>query len=423
MNRLFIPKSIAYAMLLICIAAWGPFYRASLDKLWMASGGLVGVGHWAQFQTLMDFIVAPIASGVAVGLSILTAQKKASDRHQLLLGSYCLSALIVLPLLILVLIFTGEISQWMGFEGNYQLEISLCAIAGYLNLSSAILNGVFIGQNQQGKALALMACNGVPIILVIAACNQYQLEHSIAIVLYGLIGVGLCNNLLLLRLLYSTSGYQRPSLNQLMEWGRSLVGFIPAGLAIGIFSPLCVLLARSLIANQQSWEVAGQATAVWRASDWILSGAVTILYYHFLPLLSREAVQGKINGAIWRITKQIMIPSAIALITLVILRNSVLQLLYSDQIHLSLEIALYFWVGEAARILSAIFLMGLFVLHATKLITISDFFSQPLFVMLLFFGMGVSLELAGLAYLLTYLLYSALCILGFIWIERKSRIA
>ena len=45
------------------------------------------------------------------------------------------------------------------------------------------------------------------------------------------------------------------------------------------------------------------------------------------------------------------------------------------------------------------------------------------FVMLLFFGMGVSLELAGLAYLLTYLLYSALCILGFIWIERKSRIA
>jgi hypothetical protein len=118
-----------------------------------------------------------------------------------------------------------------------------------------------------------------------------------------------------------------------------------------------------------------------------------------------------------------MIPSAIAVITLVILRNSVLQLLYSDQIHLSLEIALYFWVGETARILSAIFLMGLFVLHATKLITISDFFSQPLFVMLLFFGMGVSLELTGLAYLLTYLLYSALCILGFIWIERKSRIA
>jgi hypothetical protein len=311
----------------------------------------------------------------------------------------------------------------MGFNGSYQLEISLCAIAGYINLASAILNGMFIGQNQQGKALALMACNGIPIILAIATCNQYQLEHPIAIVLYCLIGIGLCNNLLLMSLLYRTSGYQHPSLNQLMEWGRSLVAFIPAGLAIGIFSPLCVLLARSLIANQQSWEVAGQATAVWRASDWILSGAVTILYYHFLPLLSREAVQGKINGAIWRITKQIMIPSAIAVITLVILRNSVLQLLYSDQIHLSLEIALYFWVGEAARILSAIFLMGLFVLHATKLITISDFFSQPLFVMLLFFGMGVSLELTGLAYLLTYLLYSALCILGFIWIERKSRIA
>ena len=416
------PKSINYVILLIAITAWGPFYRASLDKLWMASGGLATIGHWAQFQTLMDFMVAPIASGIAVGLSILTAQKSASDRLNLLLSGYCLSALIALPLLILVLIFTGKISQWMGLNGDYQLEISLCAIAGYLNLASAILNGVFIGQNQQGKALVLMACSGIPIILAIAACNQYQLEHPIAIVLYGLMGIGLCNNLWLLRMLYSTSGYQHPSLNQLIEWGRSLVGFIPAGLAIGIFSPLCVLLARSLIANQQSWEVAGQATAVWRASDWILSGAVTILYYHFLPLLSCEAVQGKINGAIWRITKQVMIPSAIALIILVILRNLVLRLLYSDQIDLSLEIALYFWVGEAARILSAIFLMGLFVLHATKLITIWDFFSQPLFVMLLFFGMSVSLELTGLAYLLTYLLYSALCIVGFIWIKRKSRI-
>jgi hypothetical protein len=422
LNKLFLPKSINYVILLIAITAWGPFYRASLDKLWMASGGLATIGHWAQFQTLMDFMVAPIASGIAVGLSILTAQKSASDRLNLLLSGYCLSALIALPLLILVLIFTGKISQWMGLNGDYQLEISLCAIAGYLNLASAILNGVFIGQNQQGKALVLMACSGIPIILAIAACNQYQLEHPIAIVLYGLMGIGLCNNLWLLRMLYSTSGYQHPSLNQLIEWGRSLVGFIPAGLAIGIFSPLCVLLARSLIANQQSWEVAGQATAVWRASDWILSGAVTILYYHFLPLLSCEAVQGKINGAIWRITKQVMIPSAIALIILVILRNLVLRLLYSDQIDLSLEIALYFWVGEAARILSAIFLMGLFVLHATKLITIWDFFSQPLFVMLLFFGMSVSLELTGLAYLLTYLLYSALCIVGFIWIKRKSRI-
>ena len=409
-------------MLLVCIAAWGPFYRASLDKLWIVSGGLVSVGHWAQFQTLMDFIVAPIASGIAVGVSILTAQKNASDRLHLISGGYYLSALIVMPLLILTLIFSEKISQWLGFGGNYQLEIMLCAIAGYLNLASAILNGVFIGQNQQGKALVLMVCNGVPIILAMATCNQYQIDHPIALVLCCLIGVGLFNNIWLMSLLYRTSGYQHLSRNQLIEWGRYLMNFIPAGIAIGIFSPLCALLARSLIANQQSWDIAGQATAVWRASDWILSGVVTILYYHFLPLLSRDAVLGKMNETIWRITKQIMIPSAIALMTLVILRNSVLQLLYSDQIEISLDVALYFWAGEAARILSAIFLMGLFVLHATKLITIWDFFSQPLFVLLLFFGMAISLRLTGLAYLLTYLFYSALCIFGFMWIERKSRI-
>jgi hypothetical protein len=224
-------------------------------------------------------------------------------------------------------------------------------------------------------------------------------------------------------MLYRAFRHERRGHSQVVKCAVKLARFIPAGLAIGIFSPLCVLLARSFIADQQSWEIAGQTTAIWRASDWILSAVVTVLYYHFLPILSRDALEQKISEAIWRVVRQIMLLSMLLLFALITYRDIVFQLLYNNQVQLSLEIALYFWVGEAARILSAIFLMGLFVLHATKLITIWDFFSQPLFVMLLFFGMSVSLELTGLAYLLTYLLYSALCIVGFMWVERKSRIA
>ena len=196
--------------------------------------------------------------------------------------------------------------------------------------------------------------------------------------------------------------------------------FAPAGLSIGLLSPLCVLLTRSMLAQEQSWEVAGTATALWRASDWILSSVQTILYFHFLPLLSKDALLGKMNSSIQKITLQIMLPSTIALILLVVFRDPILHLLYDDQLNISWDIALLFWSGDAARILSAIFLMALFVLHATKIITVWDFFSQPLFVLLLFIGMDASLQLTGIAYLMTYLIYFALCIGAFVYITKKT---
>jgi len=179
-------------------------------------------------------------------------------------------------------------------------------------------------------------------------------------------------------------------------------------------------LARSVIASQQSWENAGMATAIWRISDWILSSAVTILYFHYLPMLSAASSKGSIKASVMRVMLDVGIPSFIGLLLLLIFRNEILHILYSPTTDVTFSTAFLFWSGEVARILSAVFLMGLFVLHATKIIAIWDFFSQPLFVLLLLLGMSKSLELTGLAYLLTYLLYATLCITAFLYIDRNQ---
>jgi O-antigen/teichoic acid export membrane protein len=423
LKRYFGLKSLNYALLLICIASWGPLYRALLDKLWMIEGGIVTVGHWAQLQTLIEFIASPISAGIAVGLSIAVAQGQKTSTNSILLSAYLLSLITILPFLLLLIIFSENVSIWVGLETGYQTEIILCAIGGYLSIATVLINGLFIGQNQQGKALMLMAITGLPIVVMLAMTNVLQLNNPIMWILFTIITVGIGSNLWLLSLLRRNYRNESYSLQQVKEWIRKMAKFAPAGLSIGLLSPLCVLLTRSMLAQEQSWEVAGTATALWRASDWVLSSVQTILYFHFLPLLSKDALLGKMNSSIQKITIQIMLPSATFLILLIVFRNPILHLLYDEQLNVSLEIALLFWFGDAARILSAIFLMALFVLHATKIITVWDFFSQPLFVLLLFIGMDASLRLTGMAYLITYLIYFALCIGAFIYIEKRQKIS
>jgi len=418
-KRHFGLKGLNYTILLICIASWGPLYRAILDKLWMLEGGIVTVGHWAQLQTLIEFIVSPISAGIAVGLSISVAQDQKSSTSSILLSAYFLSLVIILPFLVLLILFSKNVSAWIGLEASYQTEIILCAIGGYLSIGTVLINGLFIGRNQQGKALALMCITGLPIVIMLVISNLWQLTYPVIWVLSTIIGVSLCANIWLLLHLYQSISDQGFRPQQVNEWVAKMAKFAPAGLSIGLLSPLCVLLTRSLLAHEQSWEVAGTATALWRASDWVLSSVQTILYFHYLPLLSKDALQGKMRSSVEKITLQIMIPSSIFLALLIVFRDPILHLLYDDQLNVSLEIALLFWSGDAARILSAIFLMALFVLHATKIITIWDFFSQPLFIFLLFIGMDASLRLTGMAYLLTYLVYFALCIGAFIYLEKR----
>lgn len=416
-----ISAKLKYATILLCLSAWGPFYRSTLDRLWVLEGGLSSVGQWAQLQTLMEFIVAPIGAGIAVGLSIFTTQHRHADHPIILCAGYFLSLAIISPFLLVTIFYSKNICIFLGLNIAYQKEVILSGIAGYLGIGVALLSNFFIGRNQQGKSLGLMLVTGAPIILLLTFFTLFKFDYPIKWVLYSIIVVGLTTNGLLIFFLYRSKKLHKYTFTQLSDYCYKLARFIPAGLAIGILSPLCVLIVRSMIAQQQDWRIAGVATALWRVSDWVLSWAITMLYFHFLPMLSYDSLQGKIKIAIKKITIQIFLPSLLALLLLCIFRSPVLHFLYGEKINISLDISLYFWLGEALRILSAIYLMGLFVLHATKMIAIWDFFSQPLFSFLLFSGMASSLELTGLAFLLTYLLYAALCILGFIYVEKNHR--
>ena len=323
--------------------------------------------------------------------------------------------------MILTVLYAHHLVNYIGLGTQYQSELMLCALAGYLSIAAILLNSFLIGRNQQGRALLLMIAISMPPLMMLFAGNHFTWAHSLKAILYCMIVVGiLIHGLLIVSFLNHPKTSQQELCN-IQKYSYRLARFIPAGVSLGMFSPLSILIVRALIANDQGWDFTGQTTAIWRASDWVLSAAVSILYFHFLPQWSQAQLGAQLKQAIARTLLKLYLPCLLTLCCLIVFRTPALELLYGDRISLPVDIALYFWMGDAMRILAAFFVAGQFILHATKLITVLDFFSQPLFALLLFFGMATSLELTGIAFLGTYSLYALLCLMGFLYIESIKR--
>ena len=397
--------------MIVCLVSWGPLFRSALDKLWMHSEGLSSIGQWAQLQTLSDLIGAPVGAGIGIGVTILAAQTPLSSQRILLVASGALGLLITLPLLLLTLFFYQDIGRWTGLESIHHHGLVMAAIGGWLGTLTIQISAFLLGINQHFKALLIMIVSSLPTFLTLSIGVALHTNSLMEKTLLATVLSGLAFIIGFLFFIYQTLKQSSQSKTQFKKALHELSKFIYAGFAIGILTPLSMMIARSTIASHLDWNSVGMATALWRVSDWILCIAQAVLFFHFLPLLSKEAGINLIPR-IKRLVIQVFIPSLFGFFILFIFRKSIFSHLYSDQLQIDWEVCLLFWSGDACRVLAIIFLLALYILKGTKTISFVEFFSQPLLALLLILGAANSLIGVGKAHLLTYTLYALLCLLG-----------
>ena len=414
-------KGLWKLTIVIGLVVWGPAYRALLDKLWVLYGGLETVGQWAQLQTFSDLVAAPAFLGVGVGLTVLIAQRKASERTALLMASYVIGIAFTLPVMIAVLVFSAEITQWMQLENQFAKKLILSASLGWLFIITSQLNSYWLGREQRGRVLLFTIAISVPGILILGLGSLFHLHDLMEIFLVCNIIISLACNIALIRYLWIWQRSSTESIKQFRLACKRLIRYLPAGFSIGLLTPLSGLAIRSTIAQNMDWEAVGTATAIWRASDWVLSIAQSVLYFYFLPKISKEVSSQNLMLSMRNMAGQILIPSFAALLLLLIFQNPILHALYGDQLEVSREITTLFWLGDFLRIVAAVFLMGLYTLHASKAIAFGELLSQPLFAILLFISINLSLVDIGKYHLLTYMIYSIFCIGAWVYIARYSR--
>jgi len=394
------PQSILAAFAIILIDLFG---RAVLDKVMALAGDPAMVALWAQLQSVVELVSAVALAGVLQGLTVLIAQARDSrDERSLLQSALRLGMGTSLAVGLVVILAAPALTAWLTHGKIEAYLFFFAACAGCIAVIPATLNSYWLGKHQQQRMLGLAILLGMVWLLVavgawmrLSMLGLVLVQCSMLLIIGGVIWRYLRN------LLQAGDGRADES-----EYFQKLVKFIPVGLAIGLMSPLSMLLIRGMLSSILSWHDVGFMQALWRSTEWVTATAAGILLLVFLPRFSNTYGSTRFNGELLRAAVVVLVPAACLLLLIYFNQSIMLAALYDARFVVSNETAALFMLGCWIRIVSWLFLYGLFAAHRTWLIVAGEILSLPLFALLLWlFAEEMTLERAALLYLISYLTY------------------
>lgn len=408
-------QSVLAAFAIILIDLIG---RAGLDKVLALAGGPTIVALWAQLQSVVELVSTVALAGVLQGLTVLVAQVRESrDERSLLHAALKLGLGTSLAVALCVALATGYI------RGEISPELLLlAALVGCITVIPGTLNAYWLGKHQQQRMLGLALLSSTVLMLVAAgAWLGLSLRGLMWVQCFTLAIVGS----VIWRYLYKLSGRRLPQDGggQTDETGylHKLARFVPVGLAIGIMSPVSMLLVRGMLSGSLSWEEVGYLQALWRSSEWVTATAAGVLSLVFLPRFSATYGGARFKPEMTRAGLAVLIPAACLLLLIYLNQRAILATLYDARFVVSDETAALFMMGSWIRIAAWVLLFGLYAAHRTRLIVAGEVLSLPLYALLLWlFADGMTLERTALLYLASYLVYLAFTAASLLYAARNT---
>ncbi len=388
----------AFAIILIDLLG-----RAGLDKVLALAGGPAMVALWAQLQSVLDLVSGVAINGVVQGLTVMITQARDSrDERSLLQSALRLGLGTSLAAVLVMVLAAPWLAAWLTREKIGALLFLLAAWAGCIAVIPAMLNAYWLGKHQQQRMLLLALLLGMVWLLVAAGAWLGLSLRGLMLVQCGaLLIIGSVIWRYLRRLSQAGGGQAEEA-----EYFQKLAKFVPVGLAIGIMSPVSLLLVRGMLSGMLSWDDVGFIQALWRSTEWVTATAAGVLSLIFLPRLSSTCGSAQFKSEMLRAGAVVLIPAACLLLLVFFNQRAMLATLYDARFAVSNETAALFMLGCWIRVAAWLFLYGLFAAHRTWLIVAGEMLSLPLFALLLWlFAGGMTLERTALLYLLSYLVY------------------
>jgi len=403
----------AFAMILVGLAG-----RAALDKILALRGGPDMVALWAQLQSVAELVSGVALVGLGQGLTVLVAQTTATERRrELVREAVRLGLLVALAMAATLVLGAWVFPAGLAARGLPAGHVGMAVVAGCCMVLPGMLVAYCLGCRHQGRAALLSLLGMLPLLVaallvpmpdprmgMMAVQGGGALLVGTAVLLSGRVGAGVASQ--------TGAGEDR----------RALAAYLPVGLAIGILSPLSVLVVRDTLSSVLSWHEAGLLQALWRTTEWVSGMAQGVINLFFLPRLGAAAVAGKaaLRREIGRALVWVMIPAGVALVLLYGWQREALSTLYDSRFVVSDRAVALFLVGDWLRMASWIFLGGLFATRGTRFIVVGEFLSLPLYALLFYFGAdGMNLERAGALHIITFAIYLAFNALALAWRWRR----
>lgn len=390
-------------------------------KLLAVSYGPSGIGQAGNFRQLVTVLGVLAGAGIFNGVTKYVAQYR--DEPQQLRGVVGTASAMVLGfstlLAIAFVLAAAPISRALFGHDHYQGLVRLVALVqlgiAWANLLLALLKGF---RDAAGNALALIAGSliGVLAYLLCWKVGGYQ---------GALLGLALVPALavvpavvMLARRRAIPFAYLRP------RWDAVLAGrlgkFTLMALITSVTLPVAYVMMRNLLAAHYSWDEVGIWQGVSSISDAYLQFITASFSVYLLPTLSRLTAKSDITREIGKALKFVLPAVAAASLTVWLLRDFAIWLLFSAKFTAMRDLFAWQLVGDVLKV--GAYVYGYLVIARASLrlyvlAEISQFALLTAFSHWLIPSHGAAG--AAQAYMATYIVYFALCSSVFlIWRKR-----
>lgn len=301
-----------------------------LNKILAVYVGPAGYAIIGQFQNAVSIVVSLAGGVVATGVTKATAQHFDDEAKQHAVWQtairFSLGASLIAGASLLFV--GGRLSAWLLLRADLSsvfvwLALALPAMAAN-NLLLAIVNGkkevgIYVIANIIGSLLSL---------LVIGLLAYY----------FGLYGalVAFTINPAIVLLSTAIMVARRDWFNAKFLWGqmnrpalRELSGFGLMGLTSALTAPVTFMLIRDHLATDLGLTAAGYWQASWKISEIYLMLVTTTLTVYYLPRLAEIRTAQELKNEIMKVYRFVMPIVAAGAITIYMLRDFIIQVLFT----------------------------------------------------------------------------------------------
>ncbi|MEO3992375.1 lipid III flippase WzxE [Pseudocitrobacter cyperus] len=390
-------------------------------KLLAVSFGPSGVGQAGNFRQLVTVLGVLAGAGIFNGVTKFVAEhhdsptqlrKVVGTSSAMVLGFSTLLAL-------LFLLAAAPISQALFGHTEYQGLVRLVALVqmgiAWANLLLALMKGF---RDAAGNALSLIAGSFIGVVAYYACYRLGGYQGA-------LLGLALVPALIVIPAAFMLArrgtipwGYLKP---QWDKWFAGQLGkFTLMALITSVTLPVAYVMMRNLMAAHYSWDEVGIWQGVSSISDAYLQFITASFSVYLLPTLSRLTGKSEITREIIRSLKFVLPAVAAASLSVWLLRDFAIWLLFSAKFAAMRDLFAWQLVGDVLKVGAYVFgylviakaSLRLYILAEISQFTLLTAFSHWLIPAHGALG-------AAQAYMATYIVYFALCCGAFlIWRKR-----
>jgi PST family polysaccharide transporter len=378
-----------------------------LNKLLAIYVGPAGYAAIGQFQNAITMITSFASGAINTGVTKYTAEYHAdADAQQRVwrtAGTISISCALLASLLIAV--FHRQLATAVlkdPQQSGVFLWLAATLILFVLNaLLMAILNGkkevpLYITANIATSIVTLLATWGLARVwglygaLVALSINQ-------SIVFFVTISLCLRTNWFQVSLLFGRVD---------MVLARKLASYALMATVTAVAMPLSQLLIRNHLVNEFGWDNAGLWQAVTKISDIYLMLITTTLTVYYLPRLSEIDQREQLHKEIAKVYRFILPVTILGAITVYLLRNWLITLLFTENFAPMLDLLAWQLAGDVIKIGSWVLGFVMLARAMTKAYIATEiFFNASLVLITYALTPYLGLKATVIAFFINYLLY------------------